>query len=69
MAYQVGSFVLDENKFEPVVRSSVRDYRVGEFHFEPLDGDDLEYVGRLIHAAVAYYNALSADNWKGNVDG
>jgi hypothetical protein len=42
---------------------------VGQFHFEPLDGDDLEYVGRLIHAAVAYYNALSADTGKVDVDG
>ena len=61
MKYYVGNFVLDEDKFEPVVRSSIADYRVGEFHFEPLDGDDLDYTGRLIHAAIAYYNALSAD--------
>jgi hypothetical protein len=61
MAYQIGNFVLDSDKLEPVVRSSVRDYRVGEFHFEPLDGDNLEYISKLIHAAVAYYNALVAD--------
>lgn len=60
-SFTVGEFVFTPTKMKDVVRSSTHHYRVGQFSFEPFDGDDLEYVSDLIHQAIAYYNALTAD--------
>ena len=66
---QIGEFVFTPTKMKDVVRVSTSHYRVGQFSFEPLDGDDLEYVGDLIHQAIAYYNALVADTHSEMLEG
>jgi hypothetical protein len=58
----IGEFHLFPQRFREVVRVSTHHYRVGQFSFEPYDGDDLEYISDLIHQAIAYYNALTADS-------
>lgn len=59
---QIGEFHFFPGKMKEVVRVSTHHYRVGQFSFEPHDGDDLDYISDLIHQAVAYYNALTADS-------
>jgi hypothetical protein len=60
--FRVGEFEFVPTKMKDVVRVSTHHYRVGQFSFEPHDGDDLEYISDLIHQAIAYYNAYTADS-------
>ena len=68
-SFKVGEFVFSPTKMKDVVRVSTHHYRVGQFSFEPYDGDDLEYISDLIHQAIAYYNAFTADNRTQTLEG